>query len=87
MCAHIVECHDNVRALIHNTFFVSLFSFLAAPDVGKPVKLRVTTTSIRIKLTNSSNTLVQDFPVFKVSYCGTDKKHKEAVTIVAKESG
>lgn len=57
------------------------------PDIGKPVKLRITTISVRTKLTDESNTLIHDFPMFKISYCGTDNKHKEAVTIVAKDSG
>ena len=44
----------------------------------------MTTNNIRIKLTEEK-TVLYDFPVLHVSYCGLDKRYKEAVSFVAKE--
>lgn len=46
--------------------------------------LRMSTTNVRIKEVKSGDVLY-DFPVLKMSYCGTDKHHKEIFSFVAKE--
>lgn len=48
------------------------------------VSLRTSTTNVRIKEVISGEVLY-DFPVLKISYCGTDKHHKEIFSFVAKE--
>ena len=49
------------------------------------MSLKVTTASIRIKLADGTNEVLYDVPVFRVSYCATDKRHKNAVSFVAKD--
>jgi len=47
---------------------------------------QVTTTSLRVKEVGvSPGGLLYEFPLFRVSYCGTDKTHPEALSVVAKD--
>lgn len=59
-----------------------------SPPPSKPVSVKLTTTSVRIKeleSTSSVNKVLYEFPVFRVSYCGTDHAHPEVVAFVAKD--
>ena len=58
--------------------------FIIATEFGKQVSVKVTTSNIRIKLVEEK-TILYEFPVLRVTYCGLDKTHKEAVSFVAKE--
>ena len=51
----------------------------------EPVSVRVTTKSIRIKR-SSTKAVLFEFPLFHVSYCGTNSKHKDAFAFVAKST-
>ena len=56
--------------------------------VARPVSVKLTTTSIRIKeleAGSSTNQVLYEFPLFRVSYCGTDHAHPEVVAFVAKD--
>ena len=56
--------------------------------LARPVSVKLTTTSIRVKElepNSSSNQVLYEFPVFRVSYCGTDHAHPEVVAFVAKD--
>ena len=55
-------------------------------DGSKNVSVRVTTNTIRIKL-QEDGTVLYEFPVLRMSYCGVDKGKKNAISFVAKESG
>ena len=48
------------------------------------MSVRATTNTIRIK--QDDGTVLYEFPVLRVSYCGTDRTRKNAVSFVAKES-
>ena len=63
----------------HNAVMCSLLTG------SKSVSLKVTTTSIRVKLLDGSDEVLYDVPMFRVSYCAIDRHHKEAVSFVAKE--
>lgn len=52
---------------------------------SEPVSVRVTTKSIRIKRSSTKEVLFE-FPLFHVSYCGTNSKHKDAFAFVAKST-
>lgn len=54
-------------------------------NVPEPMSVRITTKSIRIKR-SSTKEVVFEFPLFHVSYCGTNAKHKDAFAFVAKSS-
>lgn len=49
------------------------------------MSVRITTKSIRIKQ-SSTKAVVFEFPLFHVSYCGTNSKHKDAFAFVAKSA-
>ena len=49
------------------------------------MSVRITTKSIRIKQ-SSTKEVMFEFPLFHVSYCGTNSKHKDAFAFVAKSS-
>lgn len=53
---------------------------------GSNVSVRVTTNTIRIKK-QEDGTVLYEFPVLRMSYCGVDNSKKNAVSFVAKESG
>ena len=56
--------------------------------LARPVSVKLSTTSIRIKeleASNAANKVLYEFPVFRVSYCGTDHAHPEVVAFVAKD--
>lgn len=56
--------------------------------VARPVSVKLTTTSIRVKeleASSSTTKVLYEFPVFRVSYCGTDHVHPEVVAFVAKD--
>ena len=56
--------------------------------VARPVSVKLTTTCIRVKeleASSSTNKVLYEFPVFRVSYCGTDHIHPEVVAFVAKD--
>ena len=60
----------------------------SASPLARPVSVKLTTTSIRIKeleAGSSTNKVLYEFPVFRVSYCGTDHAHPEVVAFVAKD--
>ena len=46
------------------------------PSACKRVSIRVSTTNLRVKQMSDSE-IVHEFPLFRVSYCGTDVQHKE----------
>jgi len=54
-------------------------------NAERDVSVRITTANIRVKR-SSDGEVLYDFPLFRVSYCGTDKGHKEVFSFVAKES-
>ena len=54
-------------------------------DVEGGVSIRVTTSNIRIKRTSDKEVMFE-FPLFHVSYCGTDQRQKEVFNFVAKET-
>jgi hypothetical protein len=58
---------------------------LLAGQFGKLVSVKVTTNIIRVKLVEEK-TVMYEFPVLRVSYCGLDKRYKEAVSFVAREN-
>lgn len=51
---------------------------------GQAVTIRVTTSSMRAKRLSDGEVLFE-LPMFHVSYCGTDRRFKEAFTFVAKD--
>ena len=56
--------------------------------LARPVSVKLTTTNVRVKeleANSSSNKVLYEFPVFRVSYCGTDHAHPEVVAFVAKD--
>ena len=54
-------------------------------DVEGGVSIRVTTSNIRVKRTSDKEVMFE-FPLFRVSYCGTDRRQKEVFSFVAKET-
>lgn len=54
-------------------------------NAQEPVSVRITTKSIRIKRSLTKE-VIFDFPLFHVSYCGTNAKHKDAFAFVAKSA-
>lgn len=52
---------------------------------GEEVRVRVTTTNIRIKRVNDGAVL-WDLPLFRVSYCGTDRTQHTTFSFVAKDN-
>ena len=64
---------DAVRLLLSNP----------SPD-AQDVTIKVTTRNLRIK-NHISKAVLQNIPIFHVSYCGTDKEHPEVFSFVAKE--
>lgn len=54
-------------------------------NIPEPMSVKITTKSIRIKR-SSTKEVVFEFPLFHVSYCGTNSKHKDAFAFVAKSS-
>ena len=55
-------------------------------EEGQQVRVRVTTTNVRVKTVAGGN-ILQDMSLFHVSYCGTDRTHRQAFSFVAKDSG
>lgn len=53
--------------------------------VAKQVSIKVTTTTLRVKEVGGVNNVLHEFPLFRMSYCGTDKDHAEVVSFVAKD--
>ena len=49
------------------------------------VSIRVMTSNIRVKR-SSDKEVMFEFPLFRVSYCGTDRRQKEVFGFVAKET-
>lgn len=72
-------CTDNaVRLLWENS---------RDSPVAKHVSIKVTTTNLRIKeLGLPEGGVLYEFPLFRVSYCGTDKVYPEALSLVAKDT-
>ena len=54
-------------------------------DVEGGVSIRVTTSNICVKRTSDKEVMFE-FPLFRVSYCGTDRRQKEVFSFVAKET-
>ena len=52
-------------------------------EEGEAVRVRVTTTNLRVKRVEDSR-ILWDFPLFRVSYCGTDRSQHTAFSFVAK---
>ena len=52
-------------------------------EEGEEVRVRVTTTNIRVKRVGSGDNL-WELPLFRVSYCGTDRTQHKAFSFVAK---
>ena len=52
-------------------------------EEGEEVRVRVTTTNLRVKKVEGG-TVLWDFPLFRVSYCGTDRAQRKAFSFVAK---
>ena len=52
-------------------------------EEGEEVRVRVTTTTLRVKRVGGGAVL-WDFPLFHVSYCGTDRCQHTAFSFVAK---
>ena len=49
--------------------------------------VQVTTTCLRIKeMGGSPGGVLYEFPLFRVSYCGTDKIQTDAFSVVAKDN-
>lgn len=51
---------------------------------GEEVRVRVTTTNLRVKRVGGGGVLC-DLPLFRVSYCGTDRSQRTAFSFVAKD--
>ena len=49
------------------------------------MSIRVMTSNIRVKRTSDKEVMFE-FPLFRVSYCGTDRRQKEVFSFVAKET-
>ena len=45
----------------------------------------MTTSNIRVKRTSDKEVMFE-FPLFRVSYCSTDRRQKEVFSFVAKET-
>lgn len=56
----------------------------AAHPAAVGISLRVTTTNLRVKEVKNGDVLYE-FPLLRISYCGTDKHHRDAFSFVAKE--
>lgn len=54
-------------------------------EEGEEVRVRVSTTTLRLKNVASSE-VMQDLPLFHVSYCGTDHSQHTAFSFVAKDT-
>ena len=54
-------------------------------DVEGGVSIRVTTSNLRVKRTSDKEVMFE-FPLFRISYCGTDRRQKEVFSFVAKET-
>jgi hypothetical protein len=54
-------------------------------EEGEDVRVRVTTTNLRVKKVEGGEVL-WDLPLFRVSYCGTDRTQHRAFTFVAKNT-
>ena len=52
---------------------------------GEEVRVRVTTTNLRLKKVASGEVML-DLPLFRVSYCGTDRSQRTAFSFVAKDT-
>ena len=52
-------------------------------EEGEEVRVKVTTTNLRVKKVEGG-TVLWDFPLFRVSYCGTDRSQHRAFSFVAK---
>ena len=52
-------------------------------EEGEEVRVRVTTTNLRVKKVENG-TVLWDLPLFRVSYCGTDRSQHTAFSFVAK---
>ena len=66
-----------ISQIIRVVMDVAYMSFIPGVSKATEVSLRVSTTNLRVK-TISSGDVLFDVPLFRVTYCGTDKKHKEA---------
>lgn len=53
-------------------------------EEGQEVRVKVTTTNLRLKRVVDGH-VIQDLSLFRVSYCGTDRTHREAFSFVAKD--
>ena len=76
---------DTARAQDHGCMdqvVSNLWNGVAAPAVG--ISFRVTTTNVRVKDINNGG-ILYEFPLLRISYCGTDKHHRDAFSFVAKE--
>ena len=54
-------------------------------EEGEEVRVKVTTTNLRVKRVEGGD-ILWDFPLFHVSYCGTDHSQQEAFSFVAKDN-
>ena len=54
-------------------------------EEGEDVRVRVTTTNLRVKRVEDGAVL-WDLPLFRVSYCGTDRTQHRAFSFVARKS-
>lgn len=52
---------------------------------GDQVRVRVTTTNLRVKRVEGGD-IICDLPLFRVSYCGTDRSQHKAFSFVAKDN-
>ena len=67
------------------TTILSQFTVFFRSDVEGGMSIRVTTSNIRVKR-SSDKEVMFEFPLFRVSYCGTDRRQKEVFSFVAKET-
>ena len=63
----------------------SLTFLFLSNGVEGGVSIRVTTSNLRVKR-SSDKEVMFEFPLFRVSYCGTDRSQKEVFSFVAKET-
>ena len=52
-------------------------------EEGEEVRVKVTTTNLRVKKVGEG-TVILELPLFRVSYCGTDRSQHKAFSFVAK---
>ena len=80
-CLHVAS-GGNRLVFLEGRYYLELLFSLGVMWRGS---IRVTTSNIRVKR-SSDKEVMFEFPLFRVSYCGTDRRQKEVFSFVAKET-